>query len=118
MPPNMGGPPPNNMGGMLPNMGGPQPNNMGGMPPNMGGPPNMGRMPPPNNMGGPPNNAPNFQYGGGPNNVDTPFQNREMPCPGQNREYQHNYAPNTSGGNPYQTQDMPGRDMPPPPNYQ
>ncbi|XP_028077290.1 multiple organellar RNA editing factor 8, chloroplastic/mitochondrial-like [Camellia sinensis] len=127
-PPNMGPMPPNNMGGGQPNMGGMPPNNMGGMqqqnmgrmpPNNMGMPPNnMGRMPPPNNMGGPPNNAPNFQYGGGPNNVGMPFQNREMPGPGQNREYQHNYAPNTSGGNPYQTQDMPGRDMPPPPNYQ
>ncbi|KAH7860675.1 hypothetical protein Vadar_016596 [Vaccinium darrowii] len=130
---NMGGGPPQYMGGGQPqyNMGGGQPqNNMGGNPQyntggmpqnNMGGNPqyNTGRMPP-NNMGGgmPPNNtASNFQYG--PNNGGMPYQNREMLGPGQNREYpQDNFVPNSGGGNPYQTRDMPGRDMPPPPNYQ
>ncbi|MCD9638334.1 hypothetical protein HAX54_022229 [Datura stramonium] len=121
--PSMGGPP--NMGGMQqPNMGGPP--NMGGMqqpgmggaprgggmqqpnmPPNMGGvPPNMGGMPPHNY--GVPNNTPNFQYNGGPNNGGTPYQTG----PGPNQSY----APNTSDGNAYQNQNMPGRDMPPP-NY-
>ncbi|KAF7140191.1 hypothetical protein RHSIM_Rhsim06G0205800 [Rhododendron simsii] len=109
-----GGQPPYNTGAGMPqtNMGGnPQYNTGRGPQNNMGGPPN--------NMGGPPNNTapPNFQYG--PNNGGMPYQNREMSGPGQNREYQHNnFAPNSGVGNPYQTQDMPGRDMPPPPNYQ
>ncbi|GAB4849403.1 hypothetical protein Ancab_004200 [Ancistrocladus abbreviatus] len=64
--PNMGGPAPN-MTGMRPNMGG-VPNNMGGMPPNnMGGAANMGGIPP-NNMGGAPSmgGIPPNNMGGAP----------------------------------------------------
>ncbi|KAL6975470.1 hypothetical protein U1Q18_024265 [Sarracenia purpurea var. burkii] len=139
VPPNMGGAP--NMGGMPQNMGrvpynapnNMPPNNIGGgvpynppnnMPPNnMGGgvpynPPN--NMPPNNMGGGVPSNHANFQHGGGSNSGGgVPFGNSEMPGGGQNREYQHSHGPpNASGGNPYQTQNLPGRDMPPPPNYQ
>ncbi|KAL8255225.1 hypothetical protein R6Q59_033446 [Mikania micrantha] len=106
-PPNNMGPPsnrdrPSNMGGGPSNMGG-QPNNWNGppLPPYNGGPPNMGESRPQNTGGGGwmPNNGPNYQqqqqgqYGsnsGGPS-----------------------YPPNAGGGNPYQTQDMPTRDMPP-----
>nr|XP_016483847.1 PREDICTED: multiple organellar RNA editing factor 8, chloroplastic/mitochondrial-like [Nicotiana tabacum] len=130
--PNMGGPP--NMGGMQqqgmggpPNMGGMQQQGMGG-PPNPGGmhqqgmgrPPHVGgmqqpNMPPPNmgggpthNYGGVPNNAPNFQYNSGSNSGGTPYPTG----PGPNQSY----SPNPSDGNPYQNQNLPGRDMPPP-NY-
>ncbi|PWA71618.1 hypothetical protein CTI12_AA275500 [Artemisia annua] len=138
-----GGPPPSNMGGPPSNMGGPPPNmgeqppnlgirpqggNMGGPPPNNwnngppqhygGGPPHMGGgMPPQNNMsggmrpqnmaGGMPNSAPpNYQQQGqyGPNNGGMPYQS----SPGPN-----NYPPNVGGGNPYQNQNVSGRDMPP-----
>ncbi|XP_057461618.1 multiple organellar RNA editing factor 8, chloroplastic/mitochondrial-like [Actinidia eriantha] len=106
--PNMGRMQQNNMGGGAPNMGPMPPNNIRGYPPN-----NTGGMPPNNMGGGAPYNAGNFQngggpnIGGGPNNGGMPFQNREMPGPGQ---YQHGYSPNPSGGNPYQTQNIPGRD--------
>ncbi|XP_009801659.1 multiple organellar RNA editing factor 8, chloroplastic/mitochondrial [Nicotiana tabacum] len=139
-PPNMGGMQQQGMGGP-PNMGGMQQQGMGG-PPNpggmhqqgIGGPPNpggmhqqgMGRpphvggmqqpnMPPPNmgggpthNYGGVPNNAPNFQYNSGSNSGGTPYPTG----PGPNQSY----SPNPSDGNPYQNQNLPGRDMPPP-NY-
>nr|XP_043622869.1 multiple organellar RNA editing factor 8, chloroplastic/mitochondrial [Erigeron canadensis] len=139
-PPSMGGPPPGNMGRPS-NMGGPPPHNMAGRPqggpPNMGGvPPNNwngppqpynsgspnmgGGMPPPNNMGGmrPPNmgggmqnNAPNYQHQGhyGPNNGGVPYQSGLGP---------NGYPPNAGGGNPYQNQDVQGRDIPPAANYQ
>ncbi|XP_059661445.1 multiple organellar RNA editing factor 8, chloroplastic/mitochondrial-like [Cornus florida] len=119
--PNRGGMPPNYQGGG-PNMGGMPPSNMGGAPNmggqgnNMGGPPNWGGMHH-NNTGGAPNNAPNYQYNNGPGNEGMPYQSREMPGPGPNRDYQNSYAPNMAGENPQQTQNMPGRDMPPPPNY-
>ncbi|XP_055801473.1 multiple organellar RNA editing factor 8, chloroplastic/mitochondrial-like [Solanum dulcamara] len=126
----MGGPP--HAGGMhQPDMrrppmqqqgfGGPPPHAGGMHQPSMGGPPLGGgmqqpNMPPPNMGGGPPhnygvpNNAPSSQYsGGGPNNGGTPYQTG----PGPNQSY----APNTSDGNSYQNQNMPGRDMPTP-NYQ
>ncbi|GAB2278017.1 hypothetical protein Dimus_012716 [Dionaea muscipula] len=140
--PNMGGPgvPPNstvnapNMGGMhpnmgnnaAPNMGGPAPNHMGGMPVNSGDARNRGGMPPPPNMGGAPNagwqgnmpnsnmnNARDFQNNGG-----MQYQNSQLP-PGQVPNYQNSYAPNNMRGPPvgntYNTRDMPGREMPPPP---
>ncbi|OIT01801.1 PREDICTED: multiple organellar RNA editing factor 8, chloroplastic/mitochondrial-like [Nicotiana attenuata] len=114
----MGGPP--NPGGMhQQGMGGPP--NPGGMhQPGMGRPPNVGgmqqpNMPPPNmgggpthNYGGVPNSAPNFQYNSGSNSGGTPYPTG----PGPNQSY----SPNPSDGNPYQNQNMPGRDMPPP-NY-
>ncbi|KAM7503944.1 hypothetical protein LguiB_002848 [Lonicera macranthoides] len=127
-PNNMGGPPrPNNMGGAPPPNygGGPQPNYGGAPPPNYGGgpQPNYGGAPPPNygggppnpssmqhggpppnygNMGGGPNNPPNFQQSGGPNDGGMPYQ--------QGPGYQNAPPPNMAGGNPYQTQNMPGRD--------
>ncbi|XP_071725917.1 uncharacterized protein [Rutidosis leptorrhynchoides] len=128
---NMGGPPPNNMGGRPqggymggpPNVQGGQPNNWNGPPPpysggqnpNMGGampPNNMGGMRPQNVGGGMPNNAPNYhqqqgQYG--QNNGGMPYQSG----PGPN-----NYPPNVGNGNSYQSQDVPGRDMPPAANYE
>ena len=122
--PNMGGgmPPQGNMGGMSPpgkmvvppNAGGMRPNNMGGAPPpNYGGPPNPSGMQhggsPSNyrNMGGGLNNAPNFQQRGGTKDVGMPCQQGRGP----NREYQNAPPPpNMAGGNPYQTQNMPGRD--------
>ncbi|KAI3809599.1 hypothetical protein L1987_19194 [Smallanthus sonchifolius] len=121
-PNNMGGPPPNNMGGPPPNnMGGPPntsggPQNMGGQPnnwngpspPYSGGPPNMPGTRPPNMSGGMPNTAPNYQQQGryGPNDGGMHYQSG----PGPNR--------NAGGGNPYQTQDVPGRDMPPAGNHE
>ncbi|XP_071905228.1 multiple organellar RNA editing factor 8, chloroplastic/mitochondrial-like [Coffea arabica] len=143
MPPNnLGGMPSNNMGGQQApgymgqqpsnynmgqqppsyNMGQQPPNyNMGQQPPHYGGqqPPNYGGQQPPSsymggnqhNMGGVPNNAENFQYDNAPKSGGAPYQ----PGPGPN---QNNYAPNVAGGNPYQNQNMPGRDIPPPQNYQ
>ncbi|XP_024968471.1 multiple organellar RNA editing factor 8, chloroplastic/mitochondrial-like [Cynara cardunculus var. scolymus] len=134
-PPNMGGGPPANMGGAPPpnmggrqqggGMGGPpnfhggQSNNWQGPPPSYsGGPPppmppnNMGGMRPQNMGGGMPNNAPNYQQQQpqyGPNNGGMPYQSG----PGPN-----GYAPNVGGGNPYQNQDVPGRDIPAASNYE
>ncbi|KAI3769309.1 hypothetical protein L6452_00410 [Arctium lappa] len=145
-PPNMGGgPPPSNMGGGPPpsNMGGPpnmggrqqgggmggppnvhggQSNNLQGLPPPYsGGPPppmppnNMGGMRPQNMGGGMPNNTPNYQQQQqqqpqyGPNSGGMPYQSG----PGPN-----GYAPNVGGGNPYQNQDVPGRDIPAASNYE
>ncbi|KAI3675020.1 hypothetical protein L1987_84601 [Smallanthus sonchifolius] len=113
-PPNMGGPPPNNMGGPPNMLGGPpnmrgQPNNWNGPPPPYsGGPPNMAGTRPPNMGEGMPNTAPNYQQQGryGPNNAGMNYQSG----PGPNR--------NAGDGNPYQRQDVPGRDMPPAPNYE
>ncbi|KAI7738520.1 hypothetical protein M8C21_000224, partial [Ambrosia artemisiifolia] len=66
------------------------------------------RGPPGGAMGGPPNNVGGPTNAGGPNYGGAPYQSG----PGPN-----SYAPNSGGGNPYQSQDIPGRDMPPPPNY-
>ncbi|KAL8209066.1 hypothetical protein R6Q57_008478 [Mikania cordata] len=112
-PHNMG--PPNNMSppsnrDLPSNMGGGQPNNWNGppLPPYNGGPPNMGESRPQNTGGGGwmPNNGPNYQqqqqqgqYGS--NSGGMPYQSGPS------------YPPNAGGGNPYQTQDMPTRDMPP-----
>ncbi|KAI3789543.1 hypothetical protein L2E82_02342 [Cichorium intybus] len=125
-PNNMGGPPPpyGNMGGMQQGggMGGPPPPpphaggggqpNWGPRPSYNGGPPNMGGGMPPPNMGGgmpPPNmGGPNYQQQpryGGPNGGGVGYQSG----PGPN---------NYGGGNPYQSQDMPGRDVPASGNYQ
>nr|GEV73933.1 multiple organellar RNA editing factor 8, chloroplastic/mitochondrial-like [Tanacetum cinerariifolium] len=137
----MGGPP--NAGGGQPNWGAPRPNynagppNMGGgMPPsNMGGgmpnnAPNYQQQQPPRygHSGGAP-----YQSGPGTNSGGMPYQSGPGPNsggsyqsgPGPNsggQSYQsgpgpNSYAPNAGGGNPYQTQDMPGRDVPPPPHY-
>ncbi|KAL4555106.1 hypothetical protein LXL04_037717 [Taraxacum kok-saghyz] len=144
--PNMGGPPPpHNMGGPPPNMRGPPPppNNMGGYggqpnnwngppPPSYGGgmPPNMGGGMPPNNMGGNGmrhNNAPpppNYQqqgWNGPPNGGGMPPQYQSgpppPPPPGYGGPPPHS---NVGGGNgnPYQTQDVQGRDMPIASNYE
>ncbi|KAM7460902.1 hypothetical protein LguiA_029023 [Lonicera macranthoides] len=113
---NMGGgggmPPPGNMGGGIPpqgNMGGgmPPPGNMGGppRPNNMGGapPPSYGGAPPPNYGGGPPNPS-SMQHGGPPPNYGKPY-NQQGPGYDQNAP-----PPNMARGNPYQTQNIPGRD--------
>ncbi|KAI3803520.1 hypothetical protein L1987_31675 [Smallanthus sonchifolius] len=98
------GPGPNNGG--VHYQSGPGPNNGGahyqsGPGPNNGGP-HYQSGPGPNNGG------PHYQSGPGPNNGGVPYQSG----PGPN-----SYAPKASGANPYQSQDIPGRDMPPPPNY-
>ncbi|XP_071691908.1 multiple organellar RNA editing factor 8, chloroplastic/mitochondrial-like isoform X2 [Rutidosis leptorrhynchoides] len=127
----MGGPP--NAGGGQPNWGGPHANYNGGSP-------NMGAGMTPNNMGGGmPNNAPNYQQqnyapshqqqNNAPSyqqqNNASNYQQQQQPRYGPNTggaPYQsgpgpNSYAPpNVGGGNPYQSQDLPGRDMPPP-NY-
>ncbi|CAI9295045.1 unnamed protein product [Lactuca saligna] len=135
-PPNyLGSPPPSNMGGPPPNMGGgPPPNNMGGGPPpsNMGygGPQsnNNWNGPPPPYNGGPPNMGggmrpppppPNYQQQGGWNGQNNGGQGYQSGG-GQNSNYPPPPPPpNVGGGNPYQNQDVPGRDMPMPPaaNY-
>ncbi|KAM7464908.1 hypothetical protein LguiB_012470 [Lonicera macranthoides] len=100
---NMDGPPPQgNMGGGMPppgNMGGPpRPNNMGGAPP-----PSYGGAPPPNYGGGPPNPS-SMHHGGPPPNYGKPY-NQQGPGYDQNAP-----PPNMARGNPYQTQNIPGRD--------
>ncbi|KAK9078207.1 hypothetical protein SSX86_002264 [Deinandra increscens subsp. villosa] len=134
-PPNMSGPPPpSNMGGgMPPNAPGYQqqprygPNN-GGAPYQSGPGPNNGGAPyqsgPGPNGGAPyqPRPGPNnYQSGPGPNNGGAPYQSGPGPnnggMPYQSGPGPNSYAPNVNGGNPYQSQDVPGRDMPPPPNY-
>ncbi|XP_076947934.1 uncharacterized protein LOC143620018 [Bidens hawaiensis] len=90
-----GPPPPYNRGPQ-----GPSP------PPYNGGPPNMGYQ----NNGWTPNNGPNYQQQQqqyGPNSGRMGYQ---QSGPGPN-----NYPPNS---NPYQPQDVPGRDMPPAANYE
>ncbi|KAG8364876.1 hypothetical protein BUALT_Bualt18G0044000 [Buddleja alternifolia] len=118
---NMGGSPPPNMAALTPNTGPMQPN-MGGQPNFEGGvPPNNY---PGNNMRGMPSNAPNQQYGNGPNTGGAPYQSGPGPNqggfapsagPGQGQN-QCGYAPNMGGGSPYQNQNAPVRDYPPPPN--
>ncbi|KAI3774945.1 hypothetical protein L1987_49510 [Smallanthus sonchifolius] len=111
------GPGPNNGGAHY--QSGPGPNNGGAHYQSGPGPNNGGAHyqsgPGPNNGGapyqsgpGPNNGGASYQSGPGPNNGGAPYQSG----PGPN-----SYAPNASGGNPYQSQDVPGRDMPPPPNY-
>ncbi|KAF5780853.1 hypothetical protein HanXRQr2_Chr11g0476681 [Helianthus annuus] len=127
-PNNMSGPPPNNMSGPPPpnNMSGPPPNNWNGPPPpnNMSGQPNNWNGPPPpnntsgqpNNMRGQPNNwnGPPPPYNGGPNYQQ---QGRYGPNNG-GTGYQSGPGPNSYGPNAGQTQDVPGRDMPPAANYE
>ncbi|KAJ0744374.1 hypothetical protein HanPI659440_Chr10g0386891 [Helianthus annuus] len=136
-PPNMSGgmPPQNNMGGGMPpqnNMSGGMPpqNNMGGgMPPNAPGYQQQARYGPgPNSGGGPSQSGPGpnsgggpYQSGPGPNYGGAPHQSGPGPnyggAPYQSGPGPNSYGPNGGGGNPYQSQDIPGRDMPPPANY-
>nr|XP_043623798.1 multiple organellar RNA editing factor 8, chloroplastic/mitochondrial-like [Erigeron canadensis] len=94
----------------------PLPNNMGG------------GMPPSNMDGGMPNSAPNYQQPPNmglemPNNA--PNQQQQQPsyaqnygsAPYQSGPGQSSFAPNVGGRLPCEPQDMPGRDMPTPPNY-
>ncbi|XP_076907089.1 uncharacterized protein LOC143563436 [Bidens hawaiensis] len=116
-PPYQSRPGPNNRG--APYQSGPGPNN-GGAPYQSG--------PGPNNEGasyqsgpGPNSGGASYQSGPGPNNYQSrPGSNNYRSGPGPNN-YQSGPGPNSyalnSGGNPYQSQDIPGRDMPPPPNY-
>ncbi|XP_071716168.1 multiple organellar RNA editing factor 8, chloroplastic/mitochondrial-like [Rutidosis leptorrhynchoides] len=140
-PPNVGGAPPSgNFRGMQQggSMGGPPTGGGGGSPyaNYNGGSPNMGGGMPP--RGGMPNNAPNYQQQNNAPNYqqqnyapsyqqqnNAPNYQQQQPGYGPNSgaPYQsgpgpNGYAPpNVGGGNPYQTQDLPGRDMPSPPNY-
>ncbi|KAK1439629.1 hypothetical protein QVD17_05449 [Tagetes erecta] len=136
-PNNMNGPPPNNMNGPPSNnMMGPPSSNMG-PPPNNGGRPNNWNGPPPAYRGGPqdmnvgmPNTGPNYQQQGpnyqqqGPNyqqqapNYQQQGQQQGRFVPNQSGAGPNSYPPNAGGGNPYQNQDIPGRDMPPAANYE
>ncbi|KAK9056941.1 hypothetical protein SSX86_024306 [Deinandra increscens subsp. villosa] len=102
-PPHNGGQPNNWNGPPQPPHNGGQPNNWNGppQPPYNGGPPNMRGPMPPNNMGGMrPENM-----GGGVANTAPNYPNYQ--------QQQGRYGPNNGGGgNAYQTQDLPGRDMP------
>ncbi|KAM0008862.1 hypothetical protein Hdeb2414_s0103g00794931 [Helianthus debilis subsp. tardiflorus] len=129
-PPNMSGgmPPQNNMGGgMPPNAPGYQQQARYGPGPNSGGGPSQSG-PGPNSGGGPYQSGPGpnsgggpYQSGPGPNYGGAPHQSGPGPnyggAPYQSGPGPNNYGPNGGGGNPYQSQDIPGRDMPPPANY-
>ncbi|KAK4420407.1 Multiple organellar RNA editing factor 8, chloroplastic/mitochondrial [Sesamum alatum] len=119
--PYQSGPGPN-QSGFAPGMGPGQGQNQSGYAPNMGGgfPPNRGSGPGQASGGF----APNMGYGAGQN------QNNYVPNmgPGPNQNYapnmgpgqgqsQSGYAPGVGGGNPSQSQNVPGRDLPPHQNY-
>ncbi|XP_074334997.1 uncharacterized protein LOC141672327 isoform X1 [Apium graveolens] len=124
--PNMGAVPQNNVGakqqstvGGVPNMGQMQNGNIGQMQhgnmEQMEGPSqNMEGMAP-NNMrgdnmkgGAPHRETENFEPRVVLNNGGYPYQSG----PGLERGYQNSYSTNTAGGNSYQTQDIPERNMP------
>ncbi|KAL3503143.1 hypothetical protein ACH5RR_037592 [Cinchona calisaya] len=110
---------PNNAG--TPYQSGPGPNqrpNQSNYAPNNGGAPYQSGPGPNHNSYAPNNGGAPYQSGPGlnhsnyaPNIGGAPYQSG----PGLN---QNNFAQNMAGGNPYQNQNMPGRDVSPPQNYQ